>query len=133
MALKLYKSGQGYWTRMSSGVGAGLLVAAGIWWLWDQLSAINSRYTLYIQGAAAAILVAIFGWLIFYWVGSNPRTCDFLIATEGEMKKVNWPSRRELFGSTWVVICCTAMFATLLWLADLGFSNLFLWMKVLEK
>ena len=133
MALKIYKSGQGYWTRMSSGVGAGLLAGAGIWWLWDQLSAYHSDYTLYIQGGVAVGLIAVCGLMIFYWVGANPRTCDFLIATEGEMKKVNWPGKHELLGSTWVVICCTAMFALLLWAADMGFSNFFLWIKVLEK
>ncbi len=133
MALKIYKSGQGYYTRMVSAVGCGLLVGTGVLWLWDQLSTIGSDHRLYIQGGVAATLVAVFGLLIFYWTGANPKTCDFLIATEGEMKKVNWPSRQELIGSTWVVIVCTFLFALLLALADLLFSTFFLWVKVLEK
>ena len=31
-----------------------------------------------------------------------------MIATEGEMKKVNWSTRREILGSTWIVIGLTA-------------------------
>src|SRR3712207_7866772 len=35
---------------------------------------------------------------------NKPANVDFLIATDSEMKKVNWTSRRELIGSTKVVI-----------------------------
>ena len=52
-------------------------------------------------------------------------TSDFMIATEGEMKKVNWSTRREVIGSTKVVIMFTAFLATFLFLADLGFQQLF--------
>ena len=35
---------------------------------------------------------------------NKPSNVDFLIATDSEMKKVNWTSRKELIGSTKVVI-----------------------------
>ena len=35
---------------------------------------------------------------------NKPTNVDFLIATDSEMKKVNWTSRKELIGSTKVVI-----------------------------
>ena len=34
-----------------------------------------------------------------------------MIATEGEMKKVNWSTRREIIGMTWVVIGLTVFIA----------------------
>ena len=70
-----------------------------------------------------------FGALCFYlaWrlTYAKRTTSDFMIATEGEMKKVNWSTRREVIGSTKVVIMFTAFMATFLFLADLGFQQLF--------
>ena len=54
--------------------------------------------------AVAAIVIAVFG-LVGYWlIGRRARSVDFLIATEGEMKKVNWSTRREVVGSTIIVL-----------------------------
>jgi preprotein translocase SecE subunit len=49
------------------------------------------------------------------------------------MKKVNWPSRRDVIGSTIVVISGTLMFTLFLWLIDLGFAALFIEAGVLES
>ncbi|MBL1217964.1 MAG: preprotein translocase subunit SecE [Planctomycetes bacterium] len=61
----------------------------------------------------------------------NRGTVDFCIATEGEMKKVNWTTRREIFGSTWVVIVLALSTAMFLFLADLIFRELFTLLGVL--
>ncbi|MBI1337685.1 MAG: preprotein translocase subunit SecE [Phycisphaera sp.] len=55
-----------------------------------------------------------------------------MIATEAEMKKVNWPTKREVMGSTWIVICGTVMMAVLLLVVDLAFAEGFVRMHVLE-
>jgi preprotein translocase SecE subunit len=55
-----------------------------------------------------------------------------MIATEGEMKKVSWSSRRELIGSTKVVIVFTVAIAALLFVVDVGFVVLFGWLRVLK-
>jgi preprotein translocase SecE subunit len=125
MAFNIYKSGQGYWTRVLSGVGGGVLLLAAVTWLWDKLSTLPATYGLYVQAAVALVSIAIGGFLLFYAVASKPRTCDFLIATEGEMKKVNWPTRREVIGSTWVVICCIVMFSLILFFSDYIFAWFF--------
>jgi preprotein translocase SecE subunit len=39
-----------------------------------------------------------------WWLMNKQDNVDFLIATDSEMKKVNWTSRKELIGSTKVVI-----------------------------
>ncbi|MFM9145466.1 MAG: preprotein translocase subunit SecE [Phycisphaerales bacterium] len=50
-------------------------------------------------------------------------TVDFLIATEGEMKKVNWSTRREVVGSTTAVVVTAAVLALFCW----GLEIIFVW------
>ena len=63
MALAIYKPGQGYWTRMLSAVGMGILVLAGAYWLWLLFSAdpwglANSvNFPVIYQQAIVAVLV----------------------------------------------------------------------------
>ena len=37
--MAIYKPGQGYWTRVMTAVGAGVLVLAGAAWLWAEIEA----------------------------------------------------------------------------------------------
>lgn len=78
----------------------------------------------YLQGGVAAGVLLIGAIIVLWFCYSNKRFSEFLIATEGEMKKVNWSSRREVFGSTWVVIAISVMIATLLFVTDLLFQFL---------
>ena len=48
-------------------------------------------------------------------------TREFFRDTAGEMKKVTWPSRNEVVGTTVVVIVATIVFAVYLWGCDLLF------------
>jgi preprotein translocase subunit SecE len=48
-------------------------------------------------------------------------TRDFFRDTNSEMKKVTWPSRPEVVGTTVVVIISTLVFAVYLWGCDLLF------------
>jgi preprotein translocase subunit SecE len=52
------------------------------------------------------------------WVGSIQ---EFFRDTSGEMKKVTWPTRNEVVGTTTVVIVATIVFAVFLWGCDLVF------------
>jgi preprotein translocase SecE subunit len=56
-----------------------------------------------------------------------------MIATEGEMKKVNWSTRREVTGSTTVVIALTVFIALLCFLFDTVFNVVFKWLGVLKS
>ena len=132
MSWNLYKPGQGYWTRLLSAVGGGILVVAGVAWLWDQLSVIRSDYTIYLQAGLGVLILLVFGVLIYRLVAVKPSSSDFLIATEGEMKKVNWPGRKEVIGSTWVVIATMLILAGLLFVTDLIFSTLFRSIGILD-
>ena len=51
-------------------------------------------------------------------------TRDFFRETNAEMKKVTWPNRSEVVGTTVVVIVATVVFAVYLWGCDLIFFKL---------
>ncbi len=126
MALSIYKPGQGYYTRMLSAVGVGVMVLSGVGWLWEKMPTIvrNTDHILYYQAGMAVGVIAVFGIIVFL-ILNKPNVADFMIATEAEMNKVNWPSKKEIIGSTWVVICGTAFIALLLWGINIGFASLF--------
>ena len=87
----------------------------------------------YLQTGAALVVILFGAVLIYMFVGSSRKTVDFLIATDGEMKKVNWSTYREIRGSTIVVIVATFMIAGILYVVDIGFSWFFGAIGVLEQ
>ena len=133
MGLSIYKPGQGYYTRMLSAVGLGVVVLSGVGWFWGMMPTLvrDQSKILYYQGGMAVLVIALFG-AIAYYILNRPNVADFMIATEAEMKKVNWPNKKEIIGSTWVVICGTAFIALLLWIINLGFAKLFTSINLLE-
>ena len=104
-------------------------------WLWLELELVSSIAEsdngLYIRWAAFLAVVFVLGG-VFWFIMNKPNVVDFMIATEAEMRKVNWPSKRELIGSTWVVICGTLLMAMLLFGVDIAFAWLFQNIGVLQ-
>lgn len=87
---------------------------------------------LYLQAGAAGTVILLGVLLIGWFVGSSPKSADFLIATDSEMKKVNWSTYKQIKGSTIVVIVATFLIAGFLFVIDLGFSTFFKWIDVLQ-
>jgi len=131
----IYKRGQGYWTRMMSAIAAGLLIFMGAVWLWDTIAGVRlgNLQTVYVQAGAAVVFITVLAVMGYYLLCVHKRFVDFLIATEGEMKKVNWSTRREIMGSTWVVISLTFLIASLIAVLDLVYSMTFQALNVLES
>ena len=131
----IYKTGQGYWTRMMSSIAAGLLIFMGAVWLWDNIAGVRlgNLQTVYVQAGAAVVFIAVLSTIAYYLICVHKRFVDFLIATEGEMKKVNWSTRREITGSTWVVISLTFIIATMIAVLDFVYSMTFQALNVLES
>jgi preprotein translocase subunit SecE len=50
-----------------------------------------------------------------------PRLQAFWRETKSEMKKVSWPTRQEVVGTTGVVLGATVFFGVYLWVCDLAF------------
>jgi preprotein translocase subunit SecE len=122
MLTKIYKPGQGKYTRLWAGFIVGAVAAMGCWRLYQILEArIENLW------AQTVVPVAVFVGLgvLVYWLLNKPSIADFLIAAEGELKKVSWSSRKEIAVSTVVVIVVVVAMAVLLGLTDLLFTMVF--------
>ena len=117
---KIYKRTQGKYTRLLTFAGAMLVAVSGAYVLSGKLYDTSA----YVQYGLPAMVVVVIGLLAF-WMVNRPRNADFLIATEGEMKKVAWSGKKEVIGSTKVVIVTTVMIALLLFGVDILFGALF--------
>ncbi len=87
----------------------------------------------YLQSATAGGIMLIGAICLYLFVGVKKGTVEFLIATDGEMKKVNWTTYREVKGSTIVVIVATFLIAGFLFGVDTIFAEIFSAIGVLEK
>ena len=125
MVFDIYKSGQGKNTRLFSAFG--LAITAGIGCLklykWLQASDIN----MWLETLIPVVLFVGMAFLIFMLVNKQ-KVADFMIASEGEMKKVSWSSRQEIVASTTIVIIVVVFMSVLLGTTDLGFSMFFSWL-----
>jgi len=127
MPFGLYKPGQGKWAR---GIGAAALVGMGIWaaiktYEWSAAE----DYTAYI---APTIILA--GFLTAAFLLTNrPRSVDFLIETEVEMRKVTWPTSREVLGATAVVIVMVLVLGVYLFFWDNALIWLFKQARILPR
>ena len=129
MKIEIYKKGQGRYTRVGTFVGVMIIAVAGAAALSKKLGGVTGISPYLRFGVPAAVALAI-GFLAF-WMMNRPKTADFLIQTEGEMKKVSWSSRKEIIGSTKVVIVTTFILAGLLFAVDLGFVVVFRFLGIM--
>lgn len=120
MAFKIYKRGQGYYTRLISALTAFAIIAIGSIVLWQKLLVVDNPW---IEVFVPAGVCAVFTLFVF-WVVNHPKIADFMIAAEGEIKKVSWSSRSEIITSTMVVISVVILMSALLFLADVLFRVL---------
>jgi preprotein translocase subunit SecE len=131
--LSIYKSGQGYWTRMITAGAVLLVVGLMTQWFYQQVLAqpVFNRLTNAWKVGIVAALVVLSAFFLWRYL-NKPHTVDFLIETEKEMAKVNWTSRRDLIGSTKVVIVFMLLIAAILFGYDLLFGYLFRLIGILK-
>ena len=108
-----YKRNQGQIARRTTFGALALIVIVGCW----RLSEENSGQALLMHYWVPLAFMAIGLWASFRIV-QMPSFADFLISVEGEMNKVSWPSRGELFRATLVVILVVFFLAGLLFAYD---------------
>ncbi len=125
----LNKPGHGKWTRILTASGIGLLTAWGIYWLLEELKITGASDM--VLGGIALVIFAGMG-LFCWWILNKGNIVDFMSATESEMRKVNWPSKKEIWGSTGVVISGTMLIVGLLFVIDYLFAWLFTLIKILD-
>ena len=133
----IYKKGQGKWTRLCTAGAAALIGGLTANFLYHQLPVWIDSAGASPETAKSASVYIIAGLfiayaLIVFWMMNKPANADFMIATDSEMKKVNWTSRKELIGSTKVVIIFMFLIAFLLFGFDIFFGFLFYFIGVLQ-
>lgn len=83
-------------------------------------------------GIAIAVIIA--GAVLVYWlVGRRMGSVDFLVAVDGEMKKVNWSTKRIIQNSTTVVILASFFIAAALFGIDYILGTFFQLIGVMPK
>jgi preprotein translocase subunit SecE len=114
-----YKRSQGRIARQSTMGALWLIVALGCWRMSEYYSDQGPvlRYCIPLAFLAAGV------WASFRIV-QMPAFADFLISVEGEMNKVSWPSRSELFRASLVVILVIFFLAALLYVYDLVLNEI---------
>jgi preprotein translocase SecE subunit len=129
----IYKSGQGYWTRMCTLIGFGLLGVMLAYTLYDKIPGFfdDSAHGRRVGAAVAGIFLVVYTAVALYMM-NKPANVDFLIATDSEMKKVNWTTRKELIGSTKVVVLFMLLTAFFLFAVDWVFHLIFYLAHVLK-
>jgi preprotein translocase subunit SecE len=124
----LYKRSQGRIARQATFAAFAVIVGLGAWALSKELGAYvsdvspnNPDWPVWKQNAVhyfiPLALLAVGLWASFRIV-QMPTFADFLISVEGEMNKVSWPSRGELFRASLVVILVIFFLAFLLYAYD---------------
>jgi preprotein translocase SecE subunit len=78
------------------------------------------------------LLLAIGGLWLAFRVVNFPAFADFLIATEAEMNKVSWTTRKRLWQDTVVVLTTLVLFTFFLMVVDLFWGWALTGMKVLD-
>ncbi len=82
-----------------------------------------------VQFTLPFLLLALSLW--FAWrVVNLPSFADFLIATEAELNKVSWTTRKRLFQDTIVVLTTMVLLAALLFAMDQAWLHLLSWKRI---
>ena len=121
MNLKIYKRTQGKNSRLGTAIVLFAIVMIGCWRLYQSLQAHDN---VWIETLVPSSVAVIFAALI-YWLSNKPTVADFLIAAEGEIKKVSWSSRKEITNSTIIVIFVVVFMACGLGAVDFMFRLFF--------
>ena len=69
--------------------------------------------------AATAERTGVLGW----WHNSR----NFLSEVRNEMRRVTWPSKREVYATTFVVLLTASFFGLYLWGLDLALDRIVRW------
>jgi preprotein translocase subunit SecE len=125
MGLGIYKRGQGFYTRICSAFAFAIIAGLGCRRLYQVLQATDLGLWVKVM-VPAGLFVALS--LLVFWLVNTPSLANFMIAAEGEMKKVSWSSRKEIAVSTFIVIMVVIIMAVLLGVTDMTFQLFFKWL-----
>jgi len=124
MIFDIYKKGQGKYTRLCSTFAALIIIGLGCMQIYKKLQ--QNELGLWVETIVPAGLFLVLAILILYLV-NKPSIADFMIAAEGEVKKVTWAKKGEIFVSTFIVIAVVIIMSIVLGFTDLAFRAGFSW------
>ncbi len=142
--MRVFKAGQGRWTRVVAYVAVGAMAVFGAWVFYQYSFPSSSPWELSIWqadlfGKMLAIKPVLFpsvgifltALLVAHLYLNRSKPADFLIETEGEIRKVAWPARKEYLGSSAVVVVVIIILSLYLFAVDKTLSELLVkWLKV---
>jgi len=143
MSLELYKKGQGTITRLVASFSLILLIAYGCYALYHFIPPVDPKYSpprptfwgtnLYVvpffdAALTYGMLISVLAFFAFCFLAyilllNKPKPSDYLIETEGELKKVSWPTRAQYMGSSVAVIISVVILGLFLLGADFVFER----------
>lgn len=133
MQLEILKKGQGAWARGSAYALVGILVLFGAVQLYATINVPGAH--VWASGVpllgdvtpykVAAFVAFLLGLLAMHLVLNRTKVVDVLIDTESEMRKVSWPSRREIKSATIVVTIVTIVLGLSLYGFDWALRRVF--------
>jgi len=127
----VYKRTQGRLVRQITALVIGAIVAFAGWRLYAWMRS-GGGGLLDWRAMPLPALVLAAGWWFAYRLVNWPRFADFLIAVEGELAKVSWPSRTELVRASMVVIFTMFFLALMLFGFDLVWRFIFETLGVIQ-
>jgi preprotein translocase SecE subunit len=132
-----YKKNQGVRVRRGTILGILVMAGAGLYQLHNSLKfgANDLALTVPFSGGQQFVLfgdvrftLPITLAVLSIWLGwravNFPTFADFLIATEAEMNKVSWTTRRRLVQDTIVVLVTVILMTVFLFVVDMAWSKL---------
>jgi preprotein translocase subunit SecE len=128
LSTSVFKPNQGRVVRQVTFFALWLLYGLALWLL--------ATYMLdWFRGGDTASYMSAFavGGLAF-WLGFRsvniPSFTDFLIGVEAEMRKVTWPTRKELIAGATVVLFVVVSLAVMMFGFDFIWTAIFTWLGV---
>ena len=86
-------------------------------WIWGYFSTSPGDFQISLMAAVAAVVIGIAAY-------KNDTAYHYANEVATELKKVTWPTAKEVRGATIVVIVMTIISALVLFLFDLAWSSL---------
>ncbi|HTK78226.1 MAG TPA: preprotein translocase subunit SecE [Gemmataceae bacterium] len=136
-----YKPMQGQRVRRATMLGLLVLLGCGVWVLvqhgtlvtgaadWALRIPFTNRAIPLLPDVAitAPLLLAVAAFWFSFRVVNWPTFADFLIATEAEVNKVSWPTRRSVIQDTIVVLSTVVLMTLFLFAVDIAWGKLLSW------
>ena len=126
----IHRRGQGKWTRLGTAGVSVVLILGAAYFIANEVKS-NAHWSVQTAYIVACSFVVVMSGLAFY-LQNKPSNVLFLIDTDSEMQKVNWTTRKELIGSTKIVIGFMMIMALGLFVVDIIFGYFFFLIKVLK-